>query len=209
MLPAKAILFSQPSPWIRDHSRDDFPVTAFPAGSRVLDVGCGYGKNLIRLREAGIEAEGIDVDPEGLEYCRGLGFDVTIGPAEKIDRPDATYDGVVIDGVLAFTNPEQAIAETRRVLKSGGRLLLTASSIGYGVYTCLSRRGRSRWFGARMAASQPWFDLTRRRLGDTLCFSRRALMRLCRDGGFEIERLETGRPFCGLPVFYYLQAKRV
>lgn len=207
--PAKAILFSQPSPWIRDHSRDDFPVSVFPPGSRVLDVGCGFGKNLLRMRDAGIQAQGIDVDPEGLDYCRSLGFDVATGPAEKIDYPDATFDGVVIDGVLAFTDPVRAFAETRRVLKNGGTLLLTASSIGYGLYTCLSRRGRARWFGARMMASQPWFDFTGRRLGDTLCFSRQALTRLCEDSRFKIERLETGRPFCGLPVFYYLQARRV
>lgn len=208
MLPAKAITFSQPSEWIRAHSREDFSMTAFAKGWRVLDVGCGFGKNLEKLREAGIEAEGIEPDLEGLDYCRALGFHVNSGTAERIECADESFDGVILDGVLAFTQPHLALAEARRVLKPGGRLLMMTMSVGYGLYTMLARPGRARLFGARMMASQPWFSLTGGRLGDTVCFSKSKLAALCEEAGFEIVRLEEGRRHFGLSVFLYVEARR-
>jgi SAM-dependent methyltransferase len=60
---------------VRDRQRayvDDFRDAA-----PVLDVGCGRGEFLALLREAGVEARGIDPDADMVDFARGEGLDVT------------------------------------------------------------------------------------------------------------------------------------
>jgi len=59
---------------IRERQRpylDDFREAA-----PVLDLGCGRGEFLVLLREAGIEARGVDLDPDMVAYARGEGLEV-------------------------------------------------------------------------------------------------------------------------------------
>jgi SAM-dependent methyltransferase len=60
---------------IRERQRpyvEDFRAAAGP----VLDLGCGRGEFLELLREAGIEARGVDLDPDMVAYARGEGLEV-------------------------------------------------------------------------------------------------------------------------------------
>src|SRR3979409_475605 len=51
---------------------------------RILDVGCGTGANLQMLSQFGV-AEGVDVSPEALDFCRGRGLDAgKQGAAESL-----------------------------------------------------------------------------------------------------------------------------
>jgi O-antigen chain-terminating methyltransferase len=64
---------------IRERQRvylDDFRDAA-----PVLDIGCGRGEFLGLLREAGLEARGLDVDADMVAYARGEGLDVALGDA--------------------------------------------------------------------------------------------------------------------------------
>ena len=63
-----------PTDRIRERQRayvDDFREAA-----PVLDIGCGRGEFLGLLREAGVEARGVDLDGDMVAYCRGEGLDV-------------------------------------------------------------------------------------------------------------------------------------
>jgi O-antigen chain-terminating methyltransferase len=51
-------------------------VDEFRDAAPVLDVGCGRGEFLELLREAGVEASGIDLDEDMVEHCREEGLDV-------------------------------------------------------------------------------------------------------------------------------------
>jgi O-antigen chain-terminating methyltransferase len=51
-------------------------VEEFRGVEPVLDVGCGRGEFLVLLREAGVEARGIDLDADMVAFCRGEGLDV-------------------------------------------------------------------------------------------------------------------------------------
>ena len=53
------------------------PITSsyFAGQSDVLDVGCGRGEFLELLRDAGIPAKGLDLNPEMVEVCRARGLD--------------------------------------------------------------------------------------------------------------------------------------
>jgi O-antigen chain-terminating methyltransferase len=64
---------------IRDRQRPY--VEDFRDAAPVLDVGCGRGEFLALLREAGLEARGVDLDADMVAYARGEGLEVAEGDA--------------------------------------------------------------------------------------------------------------------------------
>jgi SAM-dependent methyltransferase len=66
-------------------------VEDFRAAAPVLDVGCGRGELLALLREAGIEARGIDADADMVAYTRGEGLDVE--QADLVEYLQGLADG--------------------------------------------------------------------------------------------------------------------
>ena len=76
---------------------------------KVLEVGCGDGKRVRELRDKGIDAIGIDINP-----CRANGA-VKVGDAEDIIAPDGFYDVVYSVDVLEHLNhPLKAVSEMFR-----------------------------------------------------------------------------------------------
>ncbi len=92
---------------------------------RILDVGCGTGANLELLSKYG-EAEGVDVSPAALAFCRARGLEnVRQGEAEKLPYDDGSFDLVTALDVVEHLDDDVAgLREMRRVLKPGGRALL-------------------------------------------------------------------------------------
>jgi O-antigen chain-terminating methyltransferase len=66
-------------------------VTDFHDAGPVLDVGCGRGEFLGLLRDAGVEAGGIDADADMVAYARGEGLDVE--QADALAHLEALEDG--------------------------------------------------------------------------------------------------------------------
>ena len=105
-------------------------------GEAVLDVGCGTGDLTMevarRVGSSGLVA-GIDAAPEMIARARQkagrhhLAIDFRVEPAEQLSFAEQTFDVVVSSLVfhhLPDTLKRRALAEIRRVLKPGGRLLL-------------------------------------------------------------------------------------
>jgi SAM-dependent methyltransferase len=71
-------------------------VEDFRDAAPVLDVGCGRGEFLILLREAGIEARGVDRDADMVAFCRAEGLDVSHSDAVAYlaDLGDESLGGV-------------------------------------------------------------------------------------------------------------------
>jgi SAM-dependent methyltransferase len=92
---------------------------------RILDVGCGTGANLQMLGGHGV-AEGVDVSPEALEFCRARGLSrVKQGAAEALPYEDASFDLVTALDVVEHLDDDVAgLKEVRRVLRPRGRALL-------------------------------------------------------------------------------------
>ena len=113
-------------------------------GMRVIDAGCGGGRNLVYLLHEGYDVAGCDRDPGAVEAVRAMasrlapqipGGNFRVEPIEAMSFPDACADVVLASAVLHFASGDeqfQAMVENLwRVLKPGGMLFARlASSIG-------------------------------------------------------------------------------
>ena len=102
------------------------------AGRRILDAGCGSGPLLAALRDRGAIVAGFDKSARMLEVARRrLGDDADLRVAELGDPlpySDDAFDDVTASLVLHYLEDwGPALAELRRVLKPGGRLIASVN----------------------------------------------------------------------------------
>ncbi|MFZ0663245.1 MAG: class I SAM-dependent methyltransferase [Acidobacteriaceae bacterium] len=108
---------------------------------RVLDAGCGYGRNLVHLLREGCEVFALDLNPEGVEHVRQLSTSLQtglpaanfqVGPIETMPFPDSFADVVICSAVLHFARNEDhfraMLSELWRVLRPGGMLFCRLGS---------------------------------------------------------------------------------
>ncbi|WP_424951594.1 class I SAM-dependent methyltransferase [Deinococcus sp.] len=108
---------------------------AIRAGERVLDVACGTGAVARRAAwqvGAGGQVSALDLNPVMLEVARrqsvpeGAAITWVQGSAQSLPFPDGSFEVVLCQhGLPFFPDPALALAEMRRVLRPGGRLLVT------------------------------------------------------------------------------------
>jgi SAM-dependent methyltransferase len=108
------------------------------AGRRILDAGCGSGPLFAALRDRGAIVTGFDSSTGMLELARRrLGDDADLQVADlgsPLPFPDDTFDDVIASLVLHYLEDWTApLAELRRVLKPGGRLIASVNHpiLGY------------------------------------------------------------------------------
>ncbi|MFF0268287.1 methyltransferase domain-containing protein [Kribbella sp. NPDC004536] len=97
------------------------------AGDPVVDVGCGTGRAVAELAGLGARPTGIDVSEHMIAVAveRRPEHDFRLGTAEALDLPDDSVAGYRADKVFhALADPVGALAEARRVLAPGGRIVL-------------------------------------------------------------------------------------
>src|SRR5262249_12900603 len=104
------------------------------AGERVLDIACGAGNTARMARARGAAVTGLDLTPELLAVAQqraaeeGQGdITWTVGDAEALPFPDASFDVVVSSCGLMFAPDQQKVAdEVARVTRPGGRIAIQA-----------------------------------------------------------------------------------
>ena len=97
-------------------------------GTRLLDVACGPGHLANAAHLEGASVVGVDFSDRMVEIARVAHphLDIREGNAEQLQFDDESFDAVVMSfGMLHLDNPTQAIAETARVLRPGGRFAFT------------------------------------------------------------------------------------
>jgi SAM-dependent methyltransferase len=110
-------------------------------GMRVLDAGCGYGRNLVYLLRAGCEVFAVDGDRGGVEHVRALAAQLAprlpaenfrVGAIERMEFPDAFADVVICNSVLHFARDQEQflsmLEELWRVVRPGGLLFCRLGS---------------------------------------------------------------------------------
>jgi SAM-dependent methyltransferase len=108
---------------------------------RVLDAGCGYGRNLVHLLREGCEVFAVDANAEGVGHVRALAAQLApdlpatnfrVGPIENMDFPNDFADVVICSSVLHFARDEAhflaMLKELWRVLRPGGMLFCRLGS---------------------------------------------------------------------------------
>lgn len=96
-------------------------------GDTVVDVGCGSGRAVGELAARGVRAIGVDLDPDMIEVAAGRrpASEFHVADATALPLADGSVTGYRADKVLhALAEPEQAVAEARRVLAPHGRAVL-------------------------------------------------------------------------------------
>jgi SAM-dependent methyltransferase len=110
-------------------------------GMRVLDAGCGYGRNLVHLLREGCEIFALDGDADGVEHVRRLseslqtGLPATnfqVGLIERMPFPDGLAEVVICNSVLHFARDgrhfQAMLRELWRVVAPGGMLFCRLGS---------------------------------------------------------------------------------
>jgi ubiquinone/menaquinone biosynthesis C-methylase UbiE len=114
---------------------------------KVLDVGCGSGVFLHRMFKRGWSATGLDFDPKAIENARiKYGTDLTVMHSDLAGArfADDSFDAVTLSHVIEHApDPTALLAECRRVLKPGGRCVITTPNI----HSSGHKRFQDCWWG--------------------------------------------------------------
>lgn len=179
-------------------SRRLVPYRARVAGAaqgRVLEIGMGSGLNLPFYGESVQEVVGLEPSPQLIAIAHRMAKESSAfatfieGSAESIPLDDKSFDTVVTTWSLcSIRYAETALAEIRRVLKPGGRLLFVEHGL------------------APDASVRKWQNLLTPawKVISAGCHLNRPIAKMIKAAGFRTERLETGyapgpRPF----TFFY------
>ena len=174
--------------------------TVYPAGSQVLEAGCGVGAQTVFLAKnsPGAQFTSVDVSPVSLKAAeaaaRRAGFDnVTFQVADlfQLPFPAASFDHIFVCFVLEHLNePVKALQHLKAVLKPGGTLTVIEGDHGS---TFFHPRSEAAW-----RTIQCLIDLQAAARGDALIGRR--LFPLLREAGF--------REVAVSPRFVYVDSSR-
>jgi SAM-dependent methyltransferase len=107
-------------------------LAGLPKAARILDYGCGYGRNLDTLRARGWRGGvGVDFSQAMIERGRAQHPELELRVVERLPLadPDGAFDGALLFAVLTCIPDDEdqraVVAELRRLLKPGGLLLIS------------------------------------------------------------------------------------
>jgi SAM-dependent methyltransferase len=175
-----------PEPWAWERRRALLLGAARP-GERVLDLGCGAGRFVAALRDAGANPVGVEIAEAALERARrnAPGADLRLVESDgSLPLEHGSVDLVWCSEVLEHVaDTEHLLLEARRVLRPGGRLLITVPFHG---------RVKAALIG--LLRFERHFDPTGQHLR---FYTRSSLARTLGDAGFEVVQV---RPWGGPPL---------
>ena len=106
---------------------------------KLLEIGCGDGRRLVALRKLGWRTLGNEIDPASADIARrNFNLEVKSEPLEKLGLAEETFDVIIMNHVIEhLCNPEEFLDVCRKLLKTGGRLVVVTpnvNSIGHKLF---------------------------------------------------------------------------
>jgi 2-polyprenyl-3-methyl-5-hydroxy-6-metoxy-1,4-benzoquinol methylase len=92
---------------------------------KLLDVGCGNGWFLKKMKDLKWEVMGVDFDSAAVDFCKSQDFDVRLGTLQSQNYPENYFDVITINHVIEHVHdPFELIIESKRILKKNGLLII-------------------------------------------------------------------------------------
>lgn len=148
----------------------------FDPRMRLLDAGCGSGRNLVYFLREGFDVCGVDTSPDAVAHVRSLARTLAPRlpeenfrrePVEKMSFEDEAFDAVLSSAVLHFAGDEAQwlamMSEMWRVLKPGGIFFARLASSA-GVESYVEHLGGRRY---RLPGGVEWLLSDERMLRET------------------------------------------
>jgi SAM-dependent methyltransferase len=132
---SSAAQFETEAPPPNEHVEMLFDKLGPIAGAHVLDCGCGSGDLALELATRGARVTGFDLSQESVRLMHaraertGLSAPGLVSVMERLPYPDATFDAVVGKSILHHVDVAAALAEVRRVLKPGARMVFIENQV--------------------------------------------------------------------------------
>jgi SAM-dependent methyltransferase len=161
--------------WRLQVSGREAAIIPFVGQGQLLDVGCGTGKDLLRLQRSGWAVTGVEISPYAAALARArLGCEVVVGHFDEVVLEGRCFDVVRLSHVLEhLPSPRKSLEKVRRLLRPGGLLWLEVPN---------AASAERRWFGRH------WYqwDLPRH----LYHFTPATLGRLLREVGFQPRKVK-------------------
>lgn len=106
---------------------------------QLLDIGCGDGRFLHRMKDRGWSVTGLDFDQQAARAAKEkYGIEVKVCRLEEMGCPDNSFDAITMNHVIEHVfDPVATLREVCRILKPGGRVVVVtpnADSLGLRIY---------------------------------------------------------------------------
>ena len=176
---------------IYEMCKDDYPYISEELDKEdyqdLLDCGCGTGPmiSLLYEKDSTKNYTGLDITPKMIEVRKSKnlnGVKWIVGDCEDLPFDDNSFDVIICSNSFHhYPNPQRFFASVKRVLRSGGRLILqdyTAPSI---ILWLMNH------------TEMPLANLIGH--GDVAAYSLDEIRRFCDCSGLKIEKLEAGKKF--------------
>lgn len=132
--------------WLRNLGKHLFrmPIPAhdpsFPAPGKVLDIGCGSGEYLLKMREKGWRVFGVEPSCAAVAAGRSDGLEIFRGTLAQANFPDGFFDYVRANHSFEhMPNPHQVLAEISRILRANGKLFIGVPNTASVEFRCFKQ----------------------------------------------------------------------
>ncbi|MFQ5456252.1 MAG: class I SAM-dependent methyltransferase [Nitrospirota bacterium] len=194
----------------RAYVLEDYQYDGFARGSRVLDVGCGFGEQLKSVISKGYNGIGVDISIEYLIGCRNKYLPVIQGISEQLPFRNNSFDGIICKVVLPYTDEKKVMTEISRILRPGAKVELCVHGVGYYIHYMLFAPIFFTRIYAVLTIINTWlYIIIGRRWRDTIYQSHSRMKRYFKYLHFEIEKITPSKLFLGMPVFIYYRLKKM
>lgn len=150
-----------------------------PDDARIIDIGCGDGFHLELLKDFGKKTwtlEGVDADERAASMAEKRNLKVHQGLLENLDLPERFYDlALMIQTVEHVASPPELLANVRKILRPGGRVVIVTDNTDSLDFKIFKRR---HWGGYHFPRHWNLFNPS-------------TLKKLADKTGFEVEKLAT------------------